>query len=467
MNTFLMRLGLITTLLAAIFFSSLLRAANLIQSVTTTNNTIRIVAEKQFTDTYLTSNFFAEYDKSINLEKLDSTILTIPFIMNAAPIIWISQKTYSIDAMDEDLYNSLAIIKKIFQAFYPGTVWSGQLVPKKLVKNHLKKPSSMTAVMFSHGLDAVYTSLHNRHLNQLLITVCGGDVGLHQATMWNNVKQQCLNFGQNHGHRNAFVRSNFNIFRNFSYLIRLTNGEIGNWFGQTSQSLGYTGLAAPIAYAKGCAKILLASTRTSDNPFPYGTHPVIDNSIAFAGITVEHDGPEVNRLEKIREIAALCQQHSLEKPVLRVCWGNDPLGGNCNKCEKCFRTIVELLVERQIPNEYGFAIDTNTAINNARTQAPGKKKLDAGLMWHWNCIQQEARKVLAEGTPLGNPALAEFISWMALLDLTTFKKSNGRQRTKQEKEIFSLLWKKATQHTFTAQDLELLATIERSKPAGQ
>src|SRR5439155_2243439 len=105
--------GLVATLLAAIFFSSLLRAASLIQSITTTNNAIRIVAEKEFTDSYLTSNFFAEYDRNINLAKLDFTILTIPFIMNTAPIVWISQKTYTLEAMDEDLYNSLATIKKI------------------------------------------------------------------------------------------------------------------------------------------------------------------------------------------------------------------------------------------------------------------------------------------------------------------------------------------------------------------
>lgn len=298
--------------------------------------------------------FFAEYSGNVELDlrNLDYSIVTLPFIMNVIAIVWITDKTYYIDSMDEEIYNSFATIQKVFQAFYRSKKWSGQLIPRKLVKNNLNNPQENTvATLFSHGLDAVYTAMHNHDKKQILVTVCGSDIGLHQDTMWENVQKQCREFAQLHGHSNVFVRSNFNIFRNFKYLVTLTPEVNGNWFAWTSQGLGYTSLAAPVAYQHGCPQVLIASTRTSSNPIPYGTHPLIDNNINFAGIQVEHDGPEADRLDKIRKIAQLTKDYNLPKPMLRVCWGNDLAGGNCNECEKCFRTIVELLVEGQNPHE--------------------------------------------------------------------------------------------------------------------
>ena len=59
----------------------------------------------------------------------------IPFILNVAPIVWLSNEPYSIDVMDKDLYHSLQKIREVFQMFYPHHAWSGKLIPKKLVTN--------------------------------------------------------------------------------------------------------------------------------------------------------------------------------------------------------------------------------------------------------------------------------------------------------------------------------------------
>lgn len=452
---------LILSLLAYLAFCTFCIVAselpNLIDSISVNKNVLRIKANPEFHQNYLTDHFFAEYDKDIDLTGLDYSLVTIPFIMNVAPIVWISEKNYAVDSMDEDLYNALSVIQKVFQAFYQSKSWSGKIVPKKLVSNKVKKQPNTVAALFSHGLDAVYTSFHNRDKKQILITVCGGDIGLSKKKMWDNVQEQCRKFAAIHGHTNSFVRSNFNTFRNFAYLRDLSPELNRNWFGWTSQSLSYTGLAAPIAYLKGCSQVLLASTRTSDNPFPYGTHPVIDNNIAYAGMYVDHDGPEANRLDKIREIAHICTAHSLPKPMLRVCWGKHPLGGNCNECEKCFRTIVELLVEGQIPQDYGFDISLDSAIKNARAKAPGKA-LDSGLMWHWKCIQKAAQDALAKKlSALENPETKNFVQWIAFLDLEQFKKKGFRVRSEEEKQKHTTLWKKAANRTFTTNDLLILS----------
>jgi hypothetical protein len=417
--------------------------ALLIQSLVVTKNKITVVADPAFAKHYLTTNFFAEYDNGFDLRTLPATVVAIPFIMNVIPIVWISDAEYTIDAMDEDLYYALQNIQKVFQSFYPSRKWSGRLVPTVLIKNSIipRSPTALT-VLFSHGLDAVYTSMRNRDKKQMLVTVCGGDIGLNKAHMWHNVQELCRQFARTHGHENAFVRSNFNTFRNFKYLRTLTPDVHGNWFAYTSQGLGYTGLAAPIAYLSGSKKVLIASTRTGDNPFPYGTHPAIDNAIAFAGIVVDHDGSHADRLKKIREISALCTRHELKKPMLRVCWGKDPQGGNCRSCEKCFRTIVELLIEGEVPQEYGFNIGIDEALKSARAKAPGAPTLSMGLMWHWQCIQNSARAALSS-KQFPTHRWQEFVEWIAGLDLEQFRKRQSKKYTHEEKKWYMDIWHRA------------------------
>lgn len=357
--------------------------------------------------------------------------------------------------MDKDLFESLNTVQKVFQAFYPTQKWTGKLVPRKLVDNSKKnKKSDTISVLFSHGLDAVYTSFHNRDKKQVLITIGGGDINLFRKSMWENVQKQCKNYAQKNGHTNAFVKSNFMTFRKYKHLNSLSP-EIKNWFGETSQSLSYTGLAAPIAYLNGSPQLLIASTRTSDFPYPYGTHPIIDNNIAYGGITIDHDGPEVNRLDKIREIATIAKTHNLEKPMLRVCWGKDLNGGNCNTCEKCLRTIVELLVENQIPEDYGFKISLDEAIKHARKKSPGTDKLKPGLVWHWSCIKHAAQQTLAHNQAITNGNLKEFLVWISNLDLNKYKKE-ATNRFEQEREALATLWKRAAQRTFNPQDLAMI-----------
>lgn len=436
---------------------------NLIKSIEINKNMVRVIANPTFAKTYLKQHFFAKYDDSIDLSKLDYSIVTIPFIMNVIPMVWVSDNVYYIDSMDKDLFNSLNTIQKVFQAFYPTKKWAGKLIPKTLIDNSKKmKKSDAISVLFSHGLDAVYTSFHNRDKKQILVTIGGGDINLFKHNMWENVQKQCKEFAKKNGHTNAFVKSNFMTFRKYKHLNTLSP-EIKNWFGETSQSLSYTGLAAPIAYSKGSPQLLIASTRTSDFPYPYGTHPTIDNNIAYAGVTIDHDGPEVNRLDKIREIAAIAKENNLSKPLLRVCWGKDPNGGNCNSCEKCLRTIVELLVENQVPEEYGFKIPLNEAIIHARKKSPGAEKLKPGLMWHWGCIQHAAQQTLANAQTFLNNNLKEFLQWISSLDLNKYKKET-KNYFEQQRETLATLWKHSVARTFSIQDLVIIDAQNNMQP---
>ena len=56
--------------------------------------------------------------------------------------------------------------------------------------------------------------------------------------------------------------------------------------------------------------------------------------------------------ESINEIAPI---------QLKVCWRR-VAGKNCSSCEKCYRTILNILSNHGDPNEFGFEVDANVLL---------------------------------------------------------------------------------------------------------
>lgn len=419
---------------------------SLIKSIAYSKQCITVYPSKQFVNKFLRKDrFFAEYDQPIDLTKFDETVLMIPFIMSVIPIIWASNKTWSIDVMDEDLYHSLSNIKKVFKLFYPSLPWSGALVPERLIKNlplcNQHELNADIALLFSGGLDATTSSMQHHDERQLLITICGSDICVDNDHMWSCVKDRVHSYAEQYGHCSAFVRSNFALL-NGRHLKTLTP-EIKNWWACTTQSLGYTGLAAPICAFTGQKRLLIASTRTKECPFPYGTHPLIDNAISFAGITVIHDCSDLDRLEKIETIVTRCKEDDLPLPMLRVCWGHDRDGGNCSRCEKCLRTMNELLAVGQDPRQFGFSAPIKQVMQITQDYMGDGSPFSRGLAWHWNCIQRYVTQ--PHHQHWYDEMTKNYFSWLASVPITI---SSQVYFNVDDKVFFAKLWEHSAKGRF-------------------
>lgn len=183
----------------------------------------------------------------------------------------------------------------------------------------------------------------------------------------------------------------------------------------TSQSLSYTGLAAPIITSLGLSQLYIGATRTKEYPYPYGTHPAIDNAIQFAGAHVMHDGAHLDRLQKISTIKNICKHKHIPLPTLQVCSWQNHEAGNCCTCEKCLRTINELILEGLNPKRFGFPI--TIANLQKRTQeyfANGEPKT-GGLNWHWSCVMRRTNELITTNFSgkKYSPASQKYIQWLA------------------------------------------------------
>lgn len=79
---------------------------------------------------------------------------------------------------------------------------------------------------------------------------------------------------------------------------------------------------------------------------PIGSHPLLDPNYSSASLAIEHDGIRYLRMEKV----GLISQWDAALRTLRSCF--DPFRSaqaiNCGQCEKCLRTMTELLVHGKL-----------------------------------------------------------------------------------------------------------------------
>lgn len=93
------------------------------------------------------------------------------------------------------------------------------------------------------------------------------------------------------------------------------------------------------AFSRRLTSVSIASGFRLTNLAKAGTHPLIDPNYGSASLRIRHEGILLSRLDRVRLIADW--PAALEN--LRVCTMNPPGRLNCGGCEKCLRTMLELL----------------------------------------------------------------------------------------------------------------------------
>jgi hypothetical protein len=96
------------------------------------------------------------------------------------------------------------------------------------------------------------------------------------------------------------------------------------------------------AFAGRLTTLSIAATYDAANMGPWGSHPVIDPNFSTHTMRVHHDGVALSRLDKVRLL--LDWPTALRR--LRVCNRTEfykPGMLNCGQCEKCVRTMLELI----------------------------------------------------------------------------------------------------------------------------
>ena len=324
---------------------------------------------------------------SENISDTPKNIAVIPLLCNFLPIAWVFNAQIFVDEIDKDFYDNLDEIKQGYIEMYPRINFGGKLTVKTLIKNDYEV-SEKTAAFFSGGVDSFNTLISHVKENPALITLWGSDVKLDDVEGWNNVKRHVLETAEKFKCDNLLIRSSFRYVINEGVLSQEVMPLSGDgWWHGFQHGIGIIGHAAPYVYKHKLQKIYVASTYTAADKGNYtcASDPTIDNHVKVGKCMTIHDGYEFNRQQKVQRI---CEYKRTGGTAinLRVCWESKG-GKNCCHCEKCYRTILEILAEGENPAEMGF------------TEFPAildKMKVDFHKLKFFNAITFNNRKFFKE-----------------------------------------------------------------------
>lgn len=307
-------------------------------------------------------NFSIEYDEDIST--VPKSILAIPFVCNVLPLIWLSDSTLFLNELDQDFFESIDVFKNGYIEMYPNATFAGTLNIKNITKNEISS-SNKTAMFFSGGLDSIFTLIRHYKENPRLISIWGSDIFPEESSGWANLDDQLTNIANKFSLGKSTVKSSFRMFDDeLSLSKKFENILNDNWWHAVQHGIGLIGHSAPIAYLHKIKKVYIASTNCpEDGHVTCASHPSIDNNVKFFGCSIVHDGFEANRQKKSEIFVKFCNDNNTYIP-LHVCYEAQD-GNNCCRCEKCLRTIMEIIVEKDDPSKYGFS-NFNKLLRNSK-----------------------------------------------------------------------------------------------------
>ena len=118
---------------------------------------------------YFTGNpFVIKYPQSI--ENTPKSVLSIPFVCNVLPIIWLTNTVLEIEELDKAFYESIFDFKQGYEKMYPNIEFKGEIRVNKIVNNAFPNTGN-TAMFYSGGLDSAFTLVSHLDERPILISM--------------------------------------------------------------------------------------------------------------------------------------------------------------------------------------------------------------------------------------------------------------------------------------------------------
>ena len=227
------------------------------------------------------------------------------------------------EPLDSTFAENLTTIQDIYATWYDDA--ERITVTGPTVEPPPAQTPKYTATFFSGGVDSFYTLLKHKEEIDALVYVHGFDVKLSDSKLRAQVSDMLHRVGEAFGKEVIEVETNL---RDFS------DGQVG-WERYHGAALATIALVLQGRYSR----IFIPSSLPYSNLKPWGSSPLLDPLWSTQKLEFTHDGCEADRLSKCQRIA----QSELALQQLRVCWENRGDAYNCGRCEKCMRTMIQLL----------------------------------------------------------------------------------------------------------------------------
>lgn len=358
--------------------------------------------------------FVVEYDRDIS--HVPEHVLTIPVLGHVCPVAWAVGADVVVDVVDREYLESLPAVRDALGDMHPEFITSSaDVLPGEVVEESPDRSFDDTAQLFTGGVDSLATYIRHHDEKPALISVHGWTVDVDDVDHWRETVAYFEEFARDRGLEHRTIRSNMLSFLDVTMLdAHFRPHYDGSWYSDVGHGLGLLSLCAPLAYETGIGELRIASTHVEEYDVAWGSHPTIDDNVSWAGTTPSHDGYELTRQEKVELIAEYANTVE-DEFTIRTCIHDDG-GGNCNSCEKCYRTMVALRLSGLDPNEFGYdysheiLADVRSKFETAEWSLRGDKP------YFWGEIQERVPDDVSEEPR----EVRSFYRWLRTADFERF-----------------------------------------------
>lgn len=325
---------------------------------------------------------------STDISNVPEEISIIPFITGILPMIYLEDITVYVDKIDKDFYEAIDNIREGYKQMLPKGEWKGKIIAKEIIEHSDNPEKTKKSVFFSGGVDS--TSSLATHIKERpeFILIWGSDILQNNEKSWETAKRIAQETANEFGIKTNFISSNFRFYINENALTTKYRELLPvSWWYDVQHGAALLGHVAPIAFRNKLKTHYIPSSYTiHDKDVVCASYPTLDEKMKFCGCNVIHDGFEMTRLEKVKNICEFSEKEN-KKITLRVCCTERADETNCCKCEKCYRTIGEIIACKRNPRNFGFDI-TEKEIKEMKEYFK-KEELQGTSIRHWKEIQNK------------------------------------------------------------------------------
>ena len=297
-----------------------------------------------------------------DLSKIPQGVLMVPFVGNILIVSMLMDISIEVPVLDKTFYESLPQIKRAFQKMYSYLNFNFNVKVDKL-EDCRYDISPNKSLFFTGGLDATSALINTYKEKPILINIWGGDTNTKDLDSHNHLENYLKQITSALDLQYQFIKSNCREMYNEPKVSKFLATRIApwnnhGWWASIAHILSMTTLLAPLVYEKRIGTHYIGSSYTkSSNTFDANNNILLE-SIKFSSCNLKGVDGDLTRIDKAKKIIEFSKKN--EVPLeLNVCWYKTK-GQNCSHCEKCYRTILELIVNRGDPNQFGFTINDQT-----------------------------------------------------------------------------------------------------------
>jgi hypothetical protein len=386
---------------------------------------------------------WVRYPPEVDLQALPEEIRLLPAAYFFAPLAWAFDRHYSLAVLEERAIGAFEAIRGYFSRVYPGLAWSGSISGTRISRAAASDRNAFdAAALFTAGVDSTYTMLSRGAQRLLLVNVWESRTGSDRPnSSYMGWLAEAGAVVRPLGHELASVQTNAWQVIDRERIARELSARqrIFNWWSDVHFGMTLAGLASPLLHHHGISQLYIAGGSAAERTEAAGlsrgdqvpeyaaaASPHVDNSIVLGATRVEHDA-SATRQQKLEVIVSDSRLKAAGPFSLRVCLlAPYDAAENCGSCEKCLRTISEIITAGGDPRRLGFPDYGPRTLAAIRRRFEQKKMpLNPARAIIWQGSQSAARTQVEHA---GDGATREYLEWLAGFDFEAYARHHSRRR---------------------------------------